>query len=125
MGRSVVTLVMEAVENMLAKRGLNDGGAVQRYVDEAVLRYAEPYIPVRSGQLKESGYRATQAGSGRVIWQTPYAARMYYGVGYTFAGAPMRGAYWFERMKADKGPEIVDGARRMAQSSGDKYFLTE
>jgi len=32
----------------------------------------------------------------------------------TFYGGPQRGAFWFERMKAAEGKEIVEGAQKLA-----------
>ena len=30
-----------------------------------------------------------------------------------YNGAPMRGAHWFDRMKADRGQEIINGVQKM------------
>lgn len=32
-----------------------------------------------------------------------------------YNGAPMRGAFWFERMKVDRGDDIVKGAEKVAK----------
>lgn len=99
----------------------------QMFVDSEVLRLSEPYIPFQQGVLRTSGILGTVIGSGTVIWNTPYARYDYYGkvmVGRApkrvtntdlkFHGAPMRGAFWFERMKADKGRQILKGASKIA-----------
>lgn len=99
----------------------------QMFVDSEVLRLSSPYIPFQSGMLEKSGILGTTVGSGEVIWNAPYARYLYYGkvmVGRApkkltdknlkFHGAPMRGAFWFERMKKDKGKSILDGAAKIA-----------
>ena len=36
----------------------------------------------------------------------------------TFYGAPLRGAHWFDRMKALEGQEIVQGAQKLVDHGG-------
>jgi len=99
----------------------------QMFVDSEVLRLSDPYIPMQSGMLKKSGILGTTIGSGEVVWNAPYSRYLYYGkvmvgrapkvvtaTNLTYRGAPMRGAFWFERMKKDKKSQILDGARRIA-----------
>lgn len=99
----------------------------QKFVDSEVLRLSSPYIPFESSMLEKSGILGTTIGSGEVVWNAPYARYLYYGqvmVGrapkvltarkLTYHGAPMRGAFWFERMKKDKGKQILDKAALIA-----------
>lgn len=93
---------------------------VQIYIDSEVLRLSEPYIPLKTGMLILSGILATRPGEGRVGWIAPYARKQYYmkrPVG-TPTG-PLRGPYWFFRMKATHLPAIYNGAKKiMKQESG-------
>lgn len=84
----------------------------QQYVDSEVLRLNEPYVPKDTGELIRSGIRETRLGSGRVVYRTPYARRWYYHPA-NFQGAPKRGNYWFERMKANNAKRILRGAARI------------
>lgn len=106
--------------------------AAQKYIDNEVLRLSDPYLPFQSGMLKKSGILGTVLGSGEVIYNAPYARYLYYGkvmVGrapkqltdtdLTFHGAPMRGAFWFERMKADKKDQILRGAAKIIQKESN------
>jgi len=99
----------------------------QKYVDSEVLRLSDPYTPMQTGMLIKLGMLGTIPGSGEVIWNGPYARYLYYGklmVGRApktltntdlqFHGAPKRGAFWFERMKADHLAQILAGARLKA-----------
>lgn len=106
-----VKFEMDSVDKIIAKRNLDN---VQKFVDLEVLRKTDPYVPMDKGTLKSSGTRHTVIGSGNVKYQTPYARRMYYNPSYNFQGSPMRGAYWFERMKTDHKQSILTGAARMA-----------
>lgn len=109
-----VTITMDDLSKIVSRRGLEARGRVQQFIDSEVLRHTDRYVPMDTGTLKGSGIRHTQIGSGEVRYRTPYARRMYYGKHYNFAGAPMRGSYWFERMKADNKDTILRGAKRVA-----------
>lgn len=95
-----------------AKLDLNVGKVCSRFdpkyelaqsrLDSEVLRCSSPYVPNRSGTLMKSGPKGTKLGSGQVVWNTPYARRMYYGLNYHFCidNNPDACAQWFEKAKA-------------------------
>lgn len=101
------------LKNTLSRRGLEENGRVQQYIDSEVLRLSEPFIPKDTGELIRSGIQNTVIGSGEVRWRTPYARRWYY-LSAGFQESPQRGNYWFERMKQQYGQSIRDGAARIA-----------
>lgn len=105
---------LNPIPSILAQRGLEDGGRVQRYIDSEVLRLSEPYTPHVTGTLSKSGAGSTIVGSGLVTWGCFYAPYQYYLYGDSRSYDPMRGGHWFGRMKADRREEIVQGAQRMA-----------
>lgn len=89
--------------------------AAQRFVDSEVLRLSEPYTPLLTSMLIKSGMLGTYVGSGEVAWIAPYARAQYYSPRKPGSKTgPLRGPYWFERMKATHGQRIVAGARRIA-----------
>ncbi|WP_242953585.1 hypothetical protein [Clostridium merdae] len=90
----------------------------QQYVDSEVLRLSTPLIPIRSSMLIKSGQLGTVVGSGHVSWIAPYARNRYYNTATSRPDDRQRGAYWFERMKAVHGTQIVNGAKRMAGGGG-------
>lgn len=57
-----------------------------------------------------SGTDGTKLGSGQVIWNAPYARRMYYGLHYHFSTDkhPQACAQWFEKAKAVHKKEWLD-----------------
>ena len=116
--------VTPSVRALMVKHGIVQSGAVQKYVDNAVLRYSEPYIPKDTGTLARSGTIHTVIGSGCVRYKTPYAKAVYYenlgrGRNGTASGG-LRGRLWFERMKADKKEIILEGARKIAERECDR-----
>ena len=78
----VAKLEMGSVQEILKKKNLEKGGAVQKYIDSEVIRQCEPYVPFDKGVLTASASTATDIGSGQVIYNTPYAHYQYYGVVY-------------------------------------------
>jgi len=115
-----VTLRVAPENELLARRGLQKGGRVQKYIDSEVLRCCDGYVPMQSGKLKESGTTATVVGSGMVHYNTPYARKNYYknkGMGNEgIKKGGKRGRFWFERMKPDHLPGILKGVKRIAGS---------
>ena len=98
----------------------------QSFVDSEVLRLCDPLTPMRSKALILSGTLATDVGSGLVQYNAPYARYHYYGklmvgpapkklteIDLTYDGAPQRGAFWFERMKANDAKAILKGAGKI------------
>lgn len=68
------------VEQLLAEHGLNDGGEVQKFIDNEVMRQSLPYMPNLNGVLQNAMMSQTVIGSGEIRQNTPYARYQYYGV---------------------------------------------
>jgi hypothetical protein len=88
----------------------------QKFIDSEVLRLCDKYTPKKTGMMILSGVLGTKIGSGRVSWIAPYSAKQYYmhrAVGGQMG--PLRGPFWFERMKATYGKTILAGARTIAK----------
>lgn len=102
--------------DLLKKRGLENKGRVQKYVDKEVIRLMTPYTPKESGELIRSATRLTDIGSGLVKQggkSAPYARKWYY-TQAKFTGAPMRGTYWFKRAMQNGGAKtILKGVKDM------------
>lgn len=132
-------LEMKATDIMIKDRGLGLNGKVQKFVDSEAIRLMRPYTPALTGTLADSATRGTKIGSGEINQTTPYARFQYYGkvmvssvtgspwarrgeskvltdrdLQYSTAMHPLAGKMWFERMKADKKDEILEGARKVA-----------
>ncbi|MBR1533719.1 MAG: hypothetical protein IJ639_05100 [Ruminococcus sp.] len=86
----------------------------QAMFDSEVMRLMEPYMQLVTGAMIASMRLSSTPGTGEVIVNTPYARRVYYSrssVGRPTG--PLRGPYYFHRMKADKR----DHLRRFAASA--------
>ncbi|MBS7297534.1 MAG: hypothetical protein KIG65_00475 [Eubacteriales bacterium] len=100
-----VIFTLKAPQKIIRERGLGVQQEVQKLIDSEILSRCKPYVPKKSGALIDSGNSSTKIGSGIVSYNMPYAAYQYYGVSNNgkklrYTGAPTRGSYWFERMKA-------------------------
>lgn len=86
----------------------------QKFVDSEVIRLSEPFTPLRTGKLIQSATLSTDIGSGLVVWGILYARWNYYRTKKpgTQTG-PLRGPFWFERMKAVYLKQILNGARKL------------
>lgn len=106
-------------EEFEKKFGLQTSGPVQRAIDAAVIRYTDPYVPYKTGALARSVNTNTVLGSGAIVYNTPYAARMYYNPQYHFNTEkhPQAGGYWFERAMADHKNDVLKEAKRAVNNS--------
>lgn len=102
---------------ILRTRGVEQGGKVQKFIDNEVIKRMDPYTPFDVGTLK-SAPLSSKIGSGRIVQQTPYAKRWYY-TQANFSGAPMRGMKWFDRMKESHKRDILQGAAKIAGGRGE------
>lgn len=106
-------ILIKETREMLKERHLERQGKAQVFVDSEVLRRCDPMVPKETGALIGSGITHTVIGSGEVKYGTLYARKWYY-CPANFQGAPMRGNYWFERMKRNGGKEaILRGVRKI------------
>ena len=129
-------------DTILRNHGLQEGGPVQKVVDSECMRLMSAYMPRRqAGELEHMMVMATVIGSGQIDTPGPYAHYLHEGILYvspttgsawakkgeikvatdkelTYAGAPMRGKKWFERMKADHKDDILRGAQEIMNRGG-------
>jgi len=72
----------------------------QAWLDSRVLKDSDPFVPMDTGMLAQSGRRSVY-GSGIVAWLMPYARRLYYGVRFNFStdNNPKATHHWFEKAK--------------------------
>lgn len=100
---------MENVTEVKRKRGLMDGGEIQKKVDKEVIRLMSPYTPYDQGALVDSPNRMTVLGSGLVLQggeSAPYARRWYYNKeGAHFIGG--KTDHWFAKAMRNGGAESI------------------
>lgn len=101
------------------KKSESNFQSAQKFVDREVLRRTDPYMPYRNGIMKGSGKLGTVIGSGVVEYTAPYARLQNYtnagkgidGLNASHGAKGLRGAFPFDRMKADHLEEIQKGAK--------------
>ena len=134
-----LTVKLNPINQILSKRGLEKGGAVQKYVDGECIRLMSPYTPAETMYLEQSATLGTVIGSGEIHQVAPYGRFQYYGMlmvssitgsayarkgeskvltdtplEYSKAKHPKAGKMWFERMKADHKDSILRGAAKIS-----------
>lgn len=80
----------------------------QTTLDLAIINDTDQFVPMRQGILAKSVISASKIGSGRIVYDTPYARHLYYGInvrtGRTFNISklkhPKATAGWFDVAKA-------------------------
>lgn len=92
----------------------------QKWLDNEVLKDSDEYVPMDTGNLRNSGISGTKVGSGEVVYNAPYAKKMYYGKHYNFSKDkhPKACAQWFEKAKATKKDAWVKGANKIIKNGG-------
>ena len=82
----------------------------QMQLDQQVLKDSNYYIPKDKSNLEGSGIRSSLIGKGKIIWDTPYARRLYYNPQYNFSKDrnPNARGLWFEAAKSDKSNEWTE-----------------
>lgn len=91
--------------------------AAQVYLDNEVMRTTEQYVPMDTGTLARSVQLATKPGEGQVLYDTPYARKLYYGEAMDFAKDkhPKATAKWLEASKAVYLKDWVAGVTKILE----------
>lgn len=111
-------MLIHDMKKSLKRRGLEENGEVQKFIDTEVIRLSEPYTPFDSGYLKNDAPKLkTQIGSGLIKYAAPYAKKQYYENSGRSGGR--RGKLWFQRMKVDHKDDILRGAATIAGGKAD------
>jgi hypothetical protein len=76
----------------------------------------EPFTPKRTGALILSGKLGSVFGTGQIKWVAPYAAYQYFIP--RSIGPGLRGPFWFYRMKATRGRDIIDATIKVFVRAG-------
>ncbi|MDN6288884.1 MAG: minor capsid protein [Tetragenococcus koreensis] len=75
---------------------------MQFELDSQVLKDANYFLPKDTGNLEDSSIIASELGKGRLVWDTPYARRLYWNPQYNFSKDrnPNARGKWAEEAKA-------------------------
>lgn len=89
------------------KKALKKG---QFILDSQVIKDSNFYAPEDIGMLQGSALTSSDIGKGKIVWNTPYARRLYYNPQYNFSTDknPNAGGLWFETAKAAHKAEWLE-----------------
>lgn len=75
----------------------------QVVLDEQIIKDSNFYAPEDIGTLIGSAQRSSAIGEGKIVWDTPYARRLYYNPQYNFSKDKNTNAQglWYEMAKAN------------------------
>lgn len=90
----------------------------QYILDNAVLKDSNKYVPRDEDYLMKSGILHTKPGTGKVMWQMPYARRLYYNPQYNFSKDknPNAQGLWYEAAKAQNRQHWIDQYEKAVKS---------
>lgn len=71
-------------------------------VSDQVMKDCNMYVPMDTGALRNSSITHSDLSNGQIRWVTPYARRLYYGVGFNFSRHlnPRAQALWAEKARS-------------------------
>jgi hypothetical protein len=103
---------MDTVNKILLRHHLTEGGAVQKFFTSAVASAMDPYIPMRTGMLKNN----KTINPDSIVYRCIYAAKQYEsnagaGIEGERSGG-LRGKEWDARMWADRGDDITSSVKK-------------
>lgn len=111
---------MKSKEELKNARGLEPGGAAQKFLDTQVVAATEPYVPMDTGLLKSAP--GTSYGSGEVRYNTVYAHYQLVSgrAPGTSIHGPLRGREFWNRMKADCKEKLLQALARYVGAKAEK-----
>lgn len=92
------------------KKGLDHRGAAQRFFTHEVRRLSDPYVPKKTGVLKNTAVENVDS----ITYPQIYAKKQYYGN----RGNGLRGKRWDKRMVAQRGPALKNSVIRFINGRG-------
>lgn len=101
--------------SVTVKKALDFG---QYILDNEALKDSNYYVPTDQHYLEKSGILHSKLGKGVLIWQTPYARRLYYNPRYNFSTDenPNARGLWFENAKAQGLKQWLDTSEKAVKS---------
>jgi hypothetical protein len=100
-------------ESALRSRLSSGVGQAQKALDLQVMKDCDPYVPADTLNLANTARRATDVGSGEIVWEGPYAAKQYYELPHKSRDRhPLAVTRWFEHAKAARKAAWIRVAKK-------------
>lgn len=99
----------------LVQKYRNRAKVAQTILDESVLKDTEQYVRYRTGILARSARTASMIGQGKIIYDTPYARKVYYDTSsdVTRDIHPNATPKWFEESKKKNRKHWMDAVENI------------
>jgi len=85
---------------------------VRFWLKNEIAKDTDRFVPFRLGGLRQSVEPSVDAGDDRLVYDVPYAKRLYHSRGYRFT-KPGTVDHWFEQAKAIHKDKWLRGAARI------------
>ena len=88
----------------------------QMWLDNEIVSDCQPYLPFLTGDLQRSTM-STVIGEGNIVYDVPYARKLYYGDQFNFnkQNHPLATAYWFEYAKTANEQKWINGVNKIVE----------
>lgn len=104
MAKTRITVEIDPVDKILAKRNMEPGGQAELFLTNEVVRISDPYVPMQTGMMKNT----VQVEPGKATYPQIYSEVQY----DKNRGTGRRGAHWDVRAMADRALEVVRSVAR-------------
>ncbi|MED1602603.1 minor capsid protein [Alkalihalophilus marmarensis] len=103
----------------IAPKVINATKRAKHAVAEQVLKDSNSFVPADIWNLRDSSLRFSNLEEGQLVWQTPYARKLYFGVRFNFSRDknPNAGPLWYERARAAYLPQWQNVAKRTVEQN--------
>jgi hypothetical protein len=108
MGESRFVLRMDKADKILLQRKIGNHAPGQLFLSQEFARICRPYVPYRSGALRDSA----RVNRKSVSWNTPYARRQFY-------EHPSK-SRWHIKAWMDRGKEVVAAVAKYCDAKAGK-----
>ena len=107
---------IEMDKQKIVKKLLTGADASKFAVAMALMDYGNNFVRVDQGQLRDSVYTSSEPEKGKVIWDTPYAKKVYYTGAPSTDVNPQASLMWADKAKKVYKKEL----QQIAQNAFNK-----
>ena len=97
------TFTVKAILYPAVKREMREKvDRAQHILDTTIIRDTDPFVPMDTGMLARSVQTASRIGKGEIVYNTPYARKVYYNTHQHISTVhhPQASIMWFHHAKS-------------------------
>lgn len=99
-------------EAKLKDKFRNNARAALLWLKNEIVKDTARFVPFRLGGLRNSVEPSVSANNDKLVYDTPYAHRLYHSKGYRFT-TPGTADHWFEKSKAINREKWLRGVKKI------------